>query len=135
VSFIGPIFLIVGVGLLLGFFFVFSRTRRFLASAQEARAEVIGIKESIGSSRDRVYYPVLRYRTQQGATKEVVSSVGSNPPRYKEGDSVVVLYDPAQPGDVRIHSFFNVWIGPLVLGLLGVIMTGVGVVLTLYRGD
>lgn len=134
-SVIGPIFLIVGVGLLLGFFFAFSRTRRFLASAQEARAEVIGIKESIGSSRERVYYPVLRYRTQQGATKEVVSSVGSNPPRYKEGDSVVVLYDPAQPGDVRIHSFFNVWVGPLVLGVLGVIMTLVGAGLTLYRGD
>jgi hypothetical protein len=134
-SFIGPIFLIVGVGLLLGFYFAFSRTRRFLASAQEARAEVIGIKQSSGGSRDRVYYPVLRYRTQQGATKEVVSSVGSNPPRYKEGDSVVVLYDPAQPGDVRIHSFFNVWMGPLVLGLLGVIMSLVGAGLTLYRGD
>lgn len=134
-SIIGPIFLIVGVGLLLGFFFAFSRTRRFLASAQEARAEVIGVKESIGSSRDRVYYPVLRYRTQQGATKEVVSSVGSNPPRHKEGDSVVILYDPAQPGDVRIHSFFNVWVGPLVLGALGVILTLVGAGLTLYRGD
>ncbi|HVG63679.1 MAG TPA: DUF3592 domain-containing protein [Hyalangium sp.] len=134
-SFIGPIFLVVGVGLLLGFFFAFSRTRRFLASAQEARAEVIGIKASAGSSRDRAYYPVLRYRTQEGATKEVVSSVGSNPPRYKEGDSVVVLYDPAQPSDVRIHSFFNVWVGPLVLGALGVILTGVGVGLTLYRGD
>lgn len=134
-SVIGPIFLVVGVGLLLGFFFAFSRTRRFLASAQEARAEVIGMKQSTGSSRDRVYYPVLRYHTQQGTMKEVVSSVGSSPPRYKEGDSVVILYDPAQPGDVRIHSFFNVWVGPLVLGLLGVIMTGVGVGLTLYRGD
>jgi hypothetical protein len=135
VSIIGPIFLVVGVGLLLGFFFAFSRTKRFLASAQEARAEVVGVKESMGSSRERVYYPVLRYRTQQGDTKEVTSSVGSNPPRYKEGDSVVVLYDPAHPSDVRIHSFINVWMGPLVLGLLGVILTGVGVGLTLFRGD
>jgi hypothetical protein len=133
---IGPIFLIVGVGLLLGFFFTLSRTRRFLASAQEARAEVVGIKErGGGSGQSRVYYPVLRYRTQQGATKEVVSSVGSNPPRYKEGESVVVLYDPAQPGDVRIHSFFNVWVGPLVLGGLGIIMTAVGAVVLLSRGS
>jgi hypothetical protein len=131
---IGPIFLIVGVGLLLGFFFTFSRTRRFLASAQEARAEVIGIKETGSTGQSRVYYPVLRYRTQQGATKEVVSSVGSNPPRYKEGESVAILYDPAQPGDVRIHSFFNVWVGPVVLGGLGVIMTAVGAVVLLSRG-
>lgn len=135
-SAIGPIFLIVGVGLLLGFFFAFSRTRRFLASAQEARAEVVGVQERVGTNhRDRVYYPVLRYRTQQGATKEVVSSVGSNPPRHKEGDSVVLLYDPANPDDVRIHSFLNVWVGPLVLGALGVILTLVGAGLTLLHGD
>ena len=135
-SAIGPIFLIVGVGLLVGFFFAFSRTRRFLASAQEARAEVVGMQDRIGTNhRDRVYYPVLRYRTQQGATKEVVSSVGSSPPRYKEGDSVVVLYDPAKPEDVRIHSFLNVWVAPLVLGSLGVILTLVGAGLTLLRGE
>ncbi len=135
-SAIGPIFLIVGVGLLLGFFFAFSRTRRFLASAQEARAEVVGMQDRIGSNqRNRVYYPVLRYRTQQGATKEVVSSVGSSPPRYKEGDSVVILYDPAKPEDVRIHSFVNVWIGPLVLGVLGVILTLVGAGLTFFLRD
>jgi hypothetical protein len=82
-----------------------------------------------------VYFPVLRYRTQQGATKEVVSSVGSTPPRYKEGDSVVILYDPAKPEDVRIHSFLNVWIAPLVLGLLGVILTLVGAGLTFLPRD
>jgi hypothetical protein len=131
----GLIFLVIGVGLVAGCFFAFTRTKRFLASAQEARAEVIGLQQRHGNNQGRVYYPVLRYRTQAGATKEVVSSVGSNPPRYKEGDSVVVLYDPAQPGDVRIHSFFNVWVGPLVLGVLGVIMTLVGAGLTLYRGD
>jgi hypothetical protein len=136
VSAIGPIFLIVGVGLLLGSFFAFSRTRRFLASAQEARAEVVGMQERIGNDhRSRVYYPVLRYRTQQGATKEVVSSVGSSPPRHKEGDSVVILYDPAKPENVRIHSFLNVWIAPLILGLLGVILTVVGAGLTFLPHD
>ncbi len=135
-SAIGPIFLIVGVGLLLGFFFVFSRTRRFLASAQEVRAEVVGMQERAGNNhRTRVYYPVLRYRTQQGATKEVVSSVGSTPPRYKEGDSVAVLYDPAKPEDVRIHSFINVWVAPLVLGSLGVILTLVGAGVTFFLRD
>jgi hypothetical protein len=134
VSVIGPIFLIAGVGLLVGCFFAFSRTKRFLASAQEARAEVIGMQERIGNNhRDRVYYPVLRYRTQKGATQEVVSSVGSSPPRHKEGDSVVILYDPAKPNDVRIHSFFNVWIFPLVLGVTGGIFVAVGAGLALFQ--
>jgi hypothetical protein len=132
---IGPIFLVVGVGLLVGCFGAFTRTKRFLATAQEARAEVAGIEERHGgNSQSRSYHPVLRYRTQEGATKEIVSSVGSNPPRYKKGDSVVILYDPAKPDDMRIHSFANVWLVPLILGGVGVIFIGVGAVLTFVMG-
>ena len=128
---IGPIFLVVGVGLLLGCFGAFTRTKRFLASALEARAEVVRVEERHGGSgQSRSYHPILRYRTQAGATKEIVSSVGSNPPRYKKGDSLAILYDPARPDDMRIHSFANVWIVPLILGFVGVIFIVVGAVLT-----
>jgi hypothetical protein len=121
--------------MLVGCLLTFSRTKRFLASALEARAEVVGLQERRGTQQhDVAYYPVLRYRTQQGKPQETVSSVGSNPPRYKEGDSVVILYDPAKPGDVRIHSFFNLWLFPLVLGVTGAIFLLVGGGLTLLRG-
>ena len=101
----------------------------FLATAQETRAEVVGMQARSGSSSSRAYFPVLRYRTQKGATHEVTSSVGSNPPRYKEGDSVVVLYDPVDPTHVRIHTFSNVWLVPMILGLIGVVFILVGGVL------
>jgi len=134
-SIIGPIFLVVGVGLLVGCFAAFNRTKRFLTTAREARAEVVGIQQRHGgNSQSRSYHPVLRYRTQEGATKEVVSAVGSNPPRYKEGDSIVILYDPARPDDMRIHSFGNVWIVPLILGGVGGIFIIVGAVLTFVMG-
>ena len=133
---IGPIFLVVGVGLLLGCFAAVTRTKRFLATAREARAEVVGIDERRGgSSQSRSYHPILRYRTQEGATKEIVSSVGSNPPRYQKGDSVAILYDPARPDDMRIHSVANVWIVPLILGFVGVIFLVVGTVLTFVMKD
>lgn len=135
-SAIGPIFLVVGLGLVVGCLLAAAHTRRFLASAQQARAEVVGVQQRSGSHpQDRAYYPVLRYRTQQGATQEVVSSVGSNPPRYKEGDTLLVLYNPARPSEVRIHSFTQVWIAPLVLGVLGVLFLLVGAGLTVLRGD
>jgi len=128
---IGPIFLVVGVGLLLGSFAAYNRTKRFIATATETRAEVVGIDERHGgSSQSRSYHPVLRYRTQVGVTKEIVSSVGSNPPRYKKGDSVAILYDPARPDDMRIHSFGAVWLVPLILAGVGGIFIVVGVVLT-----
>jgi hypothetical protein len=134
VSAFGLIFLVLGVGLLVGCFFAVTRTKRFLANAHEAQAEVIALQHRVGTHHERSYYPVLRYRTQQGTTQEVVSNVGTNPPRYKEGDSVVVLYDPAQPDNVRIHTFFNVWVFPLVLGALGVIFLCVGGGIAMFSG-
>jgi Protein of unknown function (DUF3592) len=119
VSGFGLIFLLVGVAGLVGGIFTLVRTRSFLASAREAQARVVGMKERIGTERQVAYYPVLRYQTHQGSVKEIVSSVGSNPPRYKEGDSVVILYDPAKPESARIHTFFNVWGVPLILGGMG----------------
>ncbi|WP_224240469.1 DUF3592 domain-containing protein [Hyalangium gracile] len=120
-SALGLVFLMVGVGSLIGGLVAMGRTKSFLAQAREARAEVVAVQQRTGSNRQKSYYPVFRYRTEQGATKDVVSSVGSNPPRYKEGDSLAILYDPAKPDSVRIHSFFNVWAGALILGAIGVI--------------
>ncbi len=130
----GSIFLVAGVGLLVGCFFAATRTKRFLASAREAPAEVIALQQRLGNDREQAYYPVLRYRTQEGSTREVVSNVGSNPPRYKEGDSVVVLYDPSRPDSVRIHTFFNVWAFPLLLGGIGVLFLFVGGGITMFSG-
>ena len=130
----GLIFLGVGVLMVVGSIFMAARTRRFLASAQPAQAEVVALQHRLGTDRERAYYPVLRYRTQEGSTREVVSNVGSNPPRYKEGDSVAVLYDPAQPDSVRIHTAFNVWAFPLLLGAIGVVFLVVGGGITLFGG-
>jgi hypothetical protein len=123
------------LGLLVGSFGAYTRTKRFLATAREARAEVVGMDERHGgNSQSRSYHPILRYRTQEGVTKELISPVGSNPPRYKKGDSVAVLYDPAKPDDMRIHSFGSVWIVPLILAFVGVIFIVVGSVLTFVMG-
>src|SRR5437016_1833372 len=57
VSAFGLIFLVVGVGLLVGCFFAFTRTQRFLASAREAQAEVVALQQRLGSGNERSYYP------------------------------------------------------------------------------
>jgi hypothetical protein len=130
----GLIFVVVGAVLGVGALFALVRTRRFLAQAYEAAAEVVGLQQRLGTNQERAYYPVLRYRTQGGTTHEVVSSVGSNPPRYQEGDRLSVLYDPENPENMRIHSFLNVWAFPLILGVTCVIFLGVGAGLTLFSG-
>jgi hypothetical protein len=38
------------------------------------------------------YYPVVRFRTDTNETIEFKDSMGSNPPSYRSGDKVTVLY-------------------------------------------
>jgi hypothetical protein len=38
---------------------------------------------------------------------------------YEVGDSVVVLYPPADPGRGTIRRFSDLWLGPMLFGALG----------------
>ncbi len=125
-SVIGIILLVAGVGLGVAGLVSRSRTQRFVDSALQAQAEVTGLQQRRGNKNTLLYHPVLRFTTQQGSQHEVVSPVGSNPAPYKPGDTVTVLYNPARPEEVRIHTFLQVWLFPLVLGGLGVIFLLVG---------
>lgn len=125
-SAIGIILLLAGLGLSVGALVSRSRTQRFVRSALQTQAQVTGLEQRRGNQSTRMYHPVLRYKTQEGTEHEVVSAVGSNPAPYKPGDTVTVLYDPARPEEVRIHTFLQVWLFPLVLGGLGVTFFLVG---------
>jgi hypothetical protein len=126
VSVIGFIILLAGVGLCVGGLVSRARTQRFVASALQAQAEVTGLEQRRGNKNSLMYHPVLRFTTQQGVQHEVVSPVGSNPAPCKPGDTVRILYNPARPEEVRIHTFLHVWLFPLVLGGMGGIFLLVG---------
>jgi len=55
-----------------------------------------------------LYFPSVRFQTQDGRTVEFQNKVGSNaPPRV--GDEVTVIYDPARPeeAEVALGSMFR----------------------------
>jgi hypothetical protein len=126
------VFTIVGIGLLLGSLFVYQNTRSFLAQAVEANGTVIGLEHSRSSSTSSsgsssTYRPVVEFTTAAGKRIEFTSSVGSNPPSYREGEPVTVLYLAAEPYRAKIKSFFSLWFGLIILLGLGLPFTGVGV--------
>jgi hypothetical protein len=123
----GYLFLGAGVGMVVIGLFSLARTRRFLSLAHPAPAEVVG-NHSRRHRHKLTYYPVLRYRTHADTQHEVTASVGSNPPRYREGDRLTVLYNPANPEEVRIRSFLHLWLLPLLFGGMGGIFMLVGAV-------
>jgi hypothetical protein len=57
---------------------------------------------------------------------EFTGSVGSRPAAFDVGEAVAILYDPVNPRDARINSFFQLWFAPLILGFLGLVFTSIG---------
>ncbi|TKK86134.1 DUF3592 domain-containing protein [Herbidospora galbida] len=106
---LGLILEFVGLHLLAQGQAVARAARAFLAVAVRAEGEVIALRVSREGVAQRprpahVYLPVLRFRTAEGRVVEARSPVGGNPAPAAKGDRVGVLYDPADPSDVRIDT-------------------------------
>ena len=118
-----------GVGFILTalalFFLV--RTRSFLGIAQKAQGTVIRMVYSPDSDGGGGYSPVYTFRTMSGQVIEVTDRLSTNPPQFKEGQIIDVLYDPDNPNSARINKWFNLYFVPMLLGFLGLVFGGIGV--------
>jgi hypothetical protein len=120
------IFLLVGLGMLGGAGYLFVDTRQDVARGAHADGIVIDLIAERDSDGDDVYYPRVRFLTPASEPMEFTGSVGSSPAAFDVGEAVAVLYNPTDPRDARIDSFFQLWFGPLVMGFLGLVFTAVG---------
>jgi Protein of unknown function (DUF3592) len=129
---IGVVFGLIGVVVLgVGTALAVS-TARFQASAERTEGTVVALSErtstSSGGGSSTSWYPTVEY-TVDGRPYSFDSPVGANPPAYAEGDTVPVAYDPADPSDAQIASFWSAYFAPMVLGGLGIVFTPIGVAL------
>lgn len=106
--------LLIGTGFILigGFVIAIAtysllRTRRFVAEAVHARGEVIALRAMGGSKV--TYAPVVRFTPLGGRPLEFTDEVSSNPPGYRVGDQVEVLYRPHNPSDARLASLMRLY--------------------------
>lgn len=115
---------------------VFIRTRIFMSIAQEVKGTVIQMvyRGSSSSSSGGGYSPVYQFKTKDGKAIVVTDNLSSNPPAFKEGQVIDVLYDPANPQKASIKRWMSLYLVPLLLGGLGVIFGGVGVALLISLG-
>lgn len=65
------------------------------------------------------YFPVVSFIPVDGAPVRFTDGVGSLPPDYEVGESVPVLYDPADPQKARLNSWKRVWFVPTLLMSIG----------------
>ena len=121
------IFLGVGALMLLGALLLWNSTRRFIADAESAQGRVVELIEVRDEDDGSISYkPVVTYETANGRSITFTASFSSKPAPYDVGESVEVLYAPQDPHDARIKGFSSLWLGPTILGGLGVVFTGIG---------
>ena len=95
--------------------FLYLQSRNFLAKSITTTAIVSDLQH-----RGDVYYLIFSFTDKEGKEYALKSSSGSNPPAYKTGDTVSVLYDPKDPTEARTDSFFDLWLGPVLGVAMGI---------------
>ncbi len=107
-------------------------TLAFLARAISTTGKVIRIEEdSISNDEDRstFYYPVIEFTNSKRNPIQFKSNIGSSFPAFKIGQQVKVLYNPQNLSSAKIATFIQVWLGAIILGVIGIGSTMVGIVL------
>jgi hypothetical protein len=103
------------------------RINRFLSHCIETRGEVIRLERtrSSGEFGSYDYAPVFQFQSANGDSITITSDVASSPAGFSEGQSVLVRYDPTNPSDAKIHSFFQTWGGCVIPAWVGIIFLAV----------
>jgi hypothetical protein len=130
----GAISLVVGVKAL-------ADSRRFVAAAVAADGVVVDVAEVVQQVQKRrpngdwyyqdvtVFHPVIRFVTIRGRGVRFQASEGSNDPfAYRAGDSITVLYDPANPQDARLDTWASRWGDSIALTMVGLVLVIIGAV-------
>jgi hypothetical protein len=121
------VFLLIGIGMLIGSIVTYMQTRAFIAGAERSEGKVIEVQygRRAGDSTG-MYCPVFQFITKEGHTIRVTSKIRSSSPDYHRGEKVTVFYDPKEPNNAVIKGFMNLYFLPMVFGLIGVGFTGFG---------
>ncbi len=125
ISIIKYLFTFLGLAMLAGTYYINEDTRSYIAEATKTEGTVVHLILSY-SNKSQTYHPVVRFTERNGKSIEFVSSTGSNPPGYSEGEKIEVLYLPAEPYKARLNSFFSLWGGSVIVGALGGIFLLIG---------
>ncbi|KIH83707.1 DUF3592 domain-containing protein [Pseudomonas batumici] len=89
---------------------------------QEKMIKTVG--EVVNVTRDGCI--TVRFLTSRQQTVQFNGSLCEQPPGFKTGEWVPVLYDPSRPAAARINSFLHNGLVTLLLGILGAVFTLVG---------
>jgi hypothetical protein len=92
------------------------KTYKFLKNSIPAKGKIIGLAPKKYNS---LLEPKFEFRTLEGETVQVISSVNIRPPAVLVGGEVDILYLPINPHHAEINNWRDFWLPPLVFGFVG----------------
>ncbi len=110
---------LVGINLLYWAGVWYFQIQDFVRQSTLTRGVVVDV---VRSNSGDTYAPVVEFVSRDGVTREFVSGVSSDPPRYAVSDKVEVLYLESAPHTARIKSFSSLWGGLLMMSGMGGIL-------------
>jgi hypothetical protein len=115
--------ILLGVG-----YYTAHKTIDYLAHGAKVEGSVVRMVRGSGSSKGSK--PVVKYAVD-GRDFEISGEISSSPPAFHVGETVEVLYMPADPATAVINSFSERWLFPVIFGGIGVVvgLAGWGILL------
>ena len=96
-------------------------TALFLARSQTATGTYAGSVAHAGGTHGGTFlYPRFAFSPGAGRRPQTITSKsGSTDQPYADGAQVQVRYDAQHPEHAVVVSFWSLWVGPLVLAVMG----------------
>ncbi len=96
---------------------------RLAREGESTIGHVVDMEESSdGEGGCCVYSPIIEFTAPNGRPVRFESSNASSPPAYRIGQEVEVLYNPNDPNDASINSFYELWLVPAILAPVDVML-------------
>lgn len=90
------------------------KMKKFLAIGIKTEAIVIKL-EPVRHTKGLSYRPILQYTDQTGRITTFQHKVGANPPAYKIGEKVEIIYNPNERREAKVISYWNLFLGIILL--------------------
>jgi hypothetical protein len=122
-SVVAPVCLIGGVLAVVWAVLAYRGQRRFLRRALQA----IGVVQSLRPEtlqRSTIYFPVIQFTTTSGETVTAESKTSRS--GLFVGQKIQVLYDPNDPKNLEINSFWSRWVVVWIAASFAVLLLGSG---------
>lgn len=127
-KYIGSFFAICGLFMLAGGTYSFVSDSEFVSHAELIEGKCIGYDSYISHSDEgssTMFTPIFEYEFR-GKTYEQLGEVSSSGQDYDINEVVEIYVDPESPTNILVNTFWDRWFLVMILGIMGVMFTGMG---------